>query len=880
MLAANILATANAALQTPSEFREIRMTVETPDAPAGSLAALMIHVDPTSTSNLDPAAAIVQIDNATNTPVVSQVAINDASNRGSLTVVQVPAGSYIVRVADEGTQTGGFVLNVSLVGDLFLENGVRGSISDFESLYASAALAQSMGNANFVTYTYYQSRGIDMSQNLYDSGLDANNDGRIMPPDVAYVTTNSRAGDVQVTILADFTAPAIEARLATDTGSSNSDRITTDPTITGTVTEAGMVTAFEGRLDNGSFTNLLGRLANGTFTLDRAQMNALAGGTLTEGSHALELRATDDTGNQLAPPFSLSFVFISQNATPTVTAVPAQNATEDQAFSLNVSNFFSDSDPGDVLRFSLGPAAPAWLSINPTTGVLSGTPANSDVGNRSVTVIGTDSQGAAANGTVSITVANVNDPPVVENIPNQQASAGVLFSLDVGNAVSDPDAGDTVTISVFLADGFNPDGSVINQRPLPSWLTFNAATGILSGTPATADIGSSLPVAVLAVDAAGSSANDRFTLNVIGSSPPVSQQIPNQTVVAGSPFNFSISSFFTDPDNDPLTYSLLLAGPNGTLPAWMSFNAATGVISGTPAAGDVGTITLIAQANDAAPNPNAPRTFTLTILSSAQVRFSLRTEDLNGNPISTITPGGTFVLVGVVQDISPSPTGVFSAFLDVTFSTGRAAPTSGRAIVHSTTYSAGTSGSISAGLLDEVGGSDGFTPLGGNEFEVFSLEFTAGQNAGTVTFSGDPAEDTLLHPVLRFGGSANVPNNQIDFRSTTITIGSIGAPLSARVSSFGTNSENRYDVNGDKLVTPLDALLVINQLSAADPLGTGFVDVNADGSVTPLDALLVINNVSTSANRAAMSSGWTRPQEEDSSPADAVYDAVFANGEF
>ena len=65
------------------------------------------------------------------------------------------------------------------------------------------------------------------------------------------------------------------------------------------------------------------------------------------------------------------------------------------------------------------------------------------------------------------------------------------------------------------------------------------------------------------------------------------------------------------------------------------------------------------------------------------------------------------------------------------------------------------------------------------------------------------------------------------------------------------NPGNALDVNADSRLTPLDALLVINQLNS---IGSGqlpdrstseppFIDTNGDGILTPLDALLVINEL-------------------------------------
>ena len=60
------------------------------------------------------------------------------------------------------------------------------------------------------------------------------------------------------------------------------------------------------------------------------------------------------------------------------------------------------------------------------------------------------------------------------------------------------------------------------------------------------------------------------------------------------------------------------------------------------------------------------------------------------------------------------------------------------------------------------------------------------------------------------------------------------------------------DVNDSGIVSPIDALLVINFLNSSDDgtLGEGDsrgLDVNGDGLVAPIDALLVINHLNNNA---------------------------------
>ena len=65
------------------------------------------------------------------------------------------------------------------------------------------------------------------------------------------------------------------------------------------------------------------------------------------------------------------------------------------------------------------------------------------------------------------------------------------------------------------------------------------------------------------------------------------------------------------------------------------------------------------------------------------------------------------------------------------------------------------------------------------------------------------------------------------------------------------NQEDPSDVNRDGSTTPIDALLVVNQINASSPLPAApvslFVDVNGDGQVSPIDALEVINGLNQAA---------------------------------
>lgn len=81
---------------------------------------------------------------------------------------------------------------------------------------------------------------------------------------------------------------------------------------------------------------------------------------------------------------------------------------------------------------------------------------------------------------------------------------------------------------------------------------------------------------------------------------------------------------------------------------------------------------------------------------------------------------------------------------------------------------------------------------------------------------------------------------------------------------------SQFDVNGDGMTSPIDALLVINRLNTiAENLEEGdlALDLNGDESITPLDALLVINRLNASDNRGVFEA-VERKANSDSASAD------------
>ncbi|QEY13627.1 putative Ig domain-containing protein [Cellvibrio sp. KY-YJ-3] len=314
------------------------------------------------------------------------------------------------------------------------------------------------------------------------------------------------------------------------------------------------------------------------------------------GTVSIDVIADDGNGGTVTDTFNI--VVANTNDAPIVAnTIPNQNTAEDSTFNFQFNiNTFADSDVGDTLTYTAqlagGGALPAWLSFDPVTRTFSGTPANGDVGTVSIDVITNDGNGGTATDTFNIVVANTNDAPTVANvIPDQNATEDSAFNFQFNsNTFADADVGDTLTYTAQLAGG----------GALPAWLNFDPLTRTFSGTPANGDVGA-VSIDVIADDGNGGTVTDTFNVVVANTNdaPIVANTIPNQNTAEDSAFNFQFNSnTFADADvGDTLTYTAQLAG-GGALPAWLSFDPVTRTFSGTPANGDVGTVSIDVIADD------------------------------------------------------------------------------------------------------------------------------------------------------------------------------------------------------------------------------------------------------------------------------------------
>ena len=129
-----------------------------------------------------------------------------------------------------------------------------------------------------------------------------------------------------------------------------------------------------------------------------------------------------------------------------------------------------------------------------SSGLITGTPTNEDVGEHTVTVKVTDNAGATDTKTFTLTVNNVNDAPVFNFTPPTNINEDAAFSYQL--TASDIDADDVSETLTYRA---------ISK---PDWMAVSSS-GLITGTPSNSDVGSHT-VTVQVLNSAGAKYQDIY----------------------------------------------------------------------------------------------------------------------------------------------------------------------------------------------------------------------------------------------------------------------------------------------------------------------------------------------------------------------------------
>ncbi|UCE38603.1 MAG: tandem-95 repeat protein [Thermoplasmata archaeon] len=312
------------------------------------------------------------------------------------------------------------------------------------------------------------------------------------------------------------------------------------------------------------------------------------------------------------------------NDAPTVISAPQTTATEDVQYTYDVEAYDPDSD---TLTFSLN-TYPAGMTINTTTGLITWTPTNSQVGANNVYILVSDGKGGTGTQSFTIFVENANDAPTITSTPITTATEDELYVYDV--EVTDVDVGDNLTFGLTA---------------YPMGMTINATTGLIEWTPTNAQVGAN-PVTLMVSDENGSTDTQSFTITVSNTNnPPDIYSVPITAATEDILYNYDVEA--QDPDDDTLTYSLT------TYPTGMAIDGPSGLISWTPINSQVGAHSVVVQVLDGIGGTDT-QGFTVTVLNTNDP------PTITSTPITTATDDVLYTYDVDASDIDVGDTLTYS----------------------------------------------------------------------------------------------------------------------------------------------------------------------------------------------------------------------------
>ena len=585
--------------------------------------------------------------------------------------------------------------------------------------------------------------------------------------------------------------------------------------------------------------------------LSLSPAGVISGTPTATGTFLFKIQLSDSDANTVIKQFAIT---IANGLTIVTPSLP--NATVGIAYSQTLAA--AGGVPPYISWAITSGTLPAALSLNSSTGQISGTPASTASATFTVTV--TDSASNTASQLLTLTVVK---PPVINTTSLPIGTAGVSYSQTLSAS------GGTMPYQWTVASG-----------SLPAGLSLSSATGTIGGTPTAAGTAS---FKVQLTDATGITASQPLTLTVIaGLKILTASLLPTGEVSVA--YSQTLGATGGAP---PYTWSVT----GGALPPGLTL-AANGSLTGTP--GTAGNFNFTVQASDsnsvtasksiavaiagaltistpAALNGGSQKVSYSQILA-ASAGVSPYTWSVVTGPLPT---GLSLSAAGVIAGV-PTATGTFPFTAQVTDSLGATASRQftiviaiGLAISTAPTLPGATVGVAYSETLLASGGAAPYTwALTAGALPAGLTLSAAGAITGAPTATGtfqftatatDGASDTASQQFTLFvaGGLA--------IATTALPGGRVGAPYSQTLTATGGTPPYNFATSAGSLppgITLKDAVLSGTPTSTGSYTFTIQVTDSTSATATEQFTIAITNlDITTSASLAGATVGTTYSQQ-------------------
>ena len=543
------------------------------------------------------------------------------------------------------------------------------------------------------------------------------------------------------------------------------------------------------------------------------------------GADTVYFRGTGNAGTTNLRSYTVNIA--GPTSAPTITS---GNTTGQTGVALTYNTTVTPNCPTLTTYSATG--LPAGLSINTSTGVVSGTPTG-PTGTITANITATQN-GHTSNKNVDFVISL--GPPTVTSATPVSGAVGFAFSYQI-TATNSPTS-------------FNATG-------LPPGLSVNTGTGLISGTPT---LSGSYVVNVTATNATATG-NKNVTMNIAVGVPAITSS-PSASGQTGQPFSYQITA-----TNSPTSYSAT------GLPAGLSINTGTGLISGTPTTIASTIVTITATNGTGTSNP-----FNLTIDVTLGPPIINSTLTANGavaqafsyqitatqSPTSfnaTGLPAGLAVNTGTgVISGAPAASGTFNVTISATNATGTGSATLviNVALFAPVVNSAPTAnGQTGVAFTYQITAANGPT-----SYNATGLPPGLSVNTGTGLISGTPSATGVFPVNISATNGAGTGNGTVTITitlgppvitSATTANGVQGTPMTYQITA--SNSPTSFNATG------LPAGLSVNTANGlisgtptamgAFPVSVSATNATGTGSTTVTFNIAIGPPVVTSAGVAA-----------------------------
>jgi uncharacterized delta-60 repeat protein len=612
---------------------------------------------------------------------------------------------------------------------------------------------------------------------------------------------------------------------------------------------------------------------NGAFNI--SDSNLLATSNLdfeAKSSYTIRIRSTDQSGLFTEKTFTITVIDI--NESPTNISLSSNTIAENSEADTPVGTLSTtDPDAGNTFTYALvtgsGDTDNASFSINGSTLQATGSFDFETKSSYTVRIRSTDQNGLFVEKAFAIQVVNVNETPTDISLSSNTIAENSASNTAVGTlSTTDVDTGNSFSYS-FVAGA----GDTENSAFTISGTTLRATSGFNFETK------SSYTVRVRSTDQGGRFVDKAFTIQVLDvNESPTDINLTSTAIPENAGSNATVGIFSTADVDAGNTFAYSLVAGSGDTDNG-AFNISGSTLRAT------GSFDFETRTD-----------YTIRIRSTDQdglfveKEFAIRVVNANDAPVavgdSYWVSVDTFQILDVLANdldvdsaIDPTSIEIFSPPSHGTATplpdgTVRYTPNAGYRGAESFTYRVRDSlGFLSNSATVQLRVNS--APNTNTDFLVVRetittvLDVLRNDNdpdgsldpTSVVIVSGPDMADVVVQSngTIRFTPRAGFLGTTQFRYVVSDNDGRPSVPTDVTVLvvvSIYQNPRNRFDVDGEGTVSPLDVLVLINLLNSQGPSlqvdglpgPPAYVDVNADNRVDPLDVLDVINHINSRGN--------------------------------